>query len=277
MKYIKDINWKEIQKYYDDNHTWNEVSEKFDISEGTIFNAKKKGLFISRTMSEGTKLSMKLNPRNHTEESKKKISESRKKYLIKNPDKVPYLLNHSSKGESYPEKYFDKIFKNKFEYKRYLPINLYHIDIAVINKKIAIEIDGDQHYLDNKIIESDKRKNKFLIEDGWDIIRIKWSDYQKMNRFEKENYISQLIKYIYNLINTKPEIIFKEKINYCECGKQIYKASKMCLRCKALKQKRKVENRPSIDELKIMIKNSSLESVGRKYGVSGNTIKKWLK
>ena len=37
MKYIKDINWKEIQKYYDDNHTWNEVSEKFDISEDKFY------------------------------------------------------------------------------------------------------------------------------------------------------------------------------------------------------------------------------------------------
>ena len=38
----------------------------------------------------------------HTEETKRKISEIRKKYLFENPDKVPYLLNHYSKGESYP-------------------------------------------------------------------------------------------------------------------------------------------------------------------------------
>ena len=311
MKYIKDLNWKEIQKYYDDNHTWREVSEKFEISEGNIGNAKKKGLFISRTISEGTKLSMKLNPRNHTDESKKKISESRKKYLIENPDKVPYLLNHSSKGESYPEKYFDIIFKDKFEYVKFLPINLYHIDFAITNKKIAIEVDGDQHYLDDKIVKSDIRKNKCLIDNGWDIIRIRWSNYQKMNRHEKETYIIELIRYIHNLINIKPEIkfedkrnycgcgkqihkrskncikcsglkqktseIFEEKINYCECGKKIYKTSKMCIRCTALKQKRKVENRPTVDELKIMLKNSSLEAVGKKYGVTGNCIKKWLK
>ena len=42
-------------------------------------------------------------------------------------------------------------------------------------------------------------------------------------------------------------------------------------------RKRKVENRPTIGELKIMLKNSSLEAIGRKYGVTGNSIKKWLK
>jgi very-short-patch-repair endonuclease len=70
------------------------------------------------------------------------------------------------------------------------------IDIAIVNKKIAIEIDGEQHYLDPKIIKSDKRKNKFLTENGWNIIRIKWSDYQKFNKIEKEDYINKIIDYI---------------------------------------------------------------------------------
>ena len=47
-----------------------------------------------------------------SEEAKKQISESRKKYLQEHPDKVPYLLNHSSKI-SYPEQYFIDLFKNE--------------------------------------------------------------------------------------------------------------------------------------------------------------------
>jgi len=43
----------------------------------------------------------------HSQETKDKISKSRIKYLMEHPDKVPYLLNHSSRM-SYPE----KIFKN---------------------------------------------------------------------------------------------------------------------------------------------------------------------
>ena len=44
--------------------------------------------------------------RKHNEETKNRISRSRKEYLEKHPEKVPYTLNHKSKGESYPEKYF---------------------------------------------------------------------------------------------------------------------------------------------------------------------------
>lgn len=275
---MEELNWQEIQKYYDDNHTWKDVSLFFKISENNINNAKKLGLFISRTKSESNKIFMKMFPQKHSEETKKKISESRIKYLKEHPEKVPYLLNHYSKGESYPEKYFDEIFRNKFEYKRFLPVSYYHIDFAVVDKKIAIEIDGDQHYLDKKIVESDKRKNKYLIDDGWDIIRIKWSDYQKMIRIEKEEYIKKLIDYILNLINVKPEIIIKEKIFYCKtCGKnKIFDKGTDCVKCAHLKQ-RKVKIRPSIEELLNEVKNFGYCKVGRKYGVSDNTIRKWLK
>ena len=269
--------WIEIQNYYNNNHTWRDIKKEFKISDKTLIKAINNDLLKIRTKSEANVVANKKNTKTLSEKTKKKISESRKKYLMENPDKVPYLLNHYSKGESYPEKYFDAIFKDKFEYTKYFRIGLYHIDVAITNKKIAIEIDGDQHYLDKKIVESDKRKNKYLIENGWNIIRIKWSDYQRMNRIDKEKYIIDLIDFINNLISIKPEIIIIEKQNYCECGKKIYKRSKMCIRCTALKQKRKVENRPTIDELKMMVKNSSLEAVGRKYGVTGNSIKKWLK
>ena len=68
----------------------------------------------------------------------------------------------------------------------------------------------------------------------------------------------------------------KIKKNYCECGKEIKKNSKRCPTCDKIKQ-RKVKNRPAKEELVKMIKDTSLEDVGRKYGISGNAVKKWLK
>jgi len=59
-------------------------------------NLKKRKDILSK--NKGKKLS---------DETKQKISKSRKEYLLNNPDKVPYLLNHS-RNESYPEKYFWK-------------------------------------------------------------------------------------------------------------------------------------------------------------------------
>jgi hypothetical protein len=75
----------------------------------------------------------------------------------------------------------------------------------------------------------------------------------------------------------KQKIIKQKTINYCGCGKEICKRAELCKSCAALKQKRKVKDRPSVNELILMIKESNLEAVGRKYGVSGNAVKKWLK
>lgn len=67
-----------------------------------------------------------------------------------------------------------------------------------------------------------------------------------------------------------------KKHHFCECGKEINKLSKRCSVCDKIKQ-RKVKERPSREDLILMIEKSSLEAVGRKYGVTGNAIKKWLK
>jgi very-short-patch-repair endonuclease len=44
--------------------------------------------------------------------------------------------------------------------------------------------------LDKRIIESDIRRNLYLEEKGWKIIRIKWSDYQKLDN--KREFIKNL-------------------------------------------------------------------------------------
>ena len=130
--------------------------------------------------------------RPHSKESKEKISKARIKYLKDNPDKVPYLLNHSSK-ESYPEKYFTQLFENeKIDIIKKYRIGLYELDFCILDKKINIEIDGSQHYLDKKIVKSDKRRNLFLESKGWKIIRVNWSEYKKLSYDEKSKYISNI-------------------------------------------------------------------------------------
>lgn len=51
--------------------------------------------------------------------------------------------------------------------------------------------------------------------------------------------------------------------------------SELCLSCRA-KRRQKVE-RPSREELKQMIKTETFVSIGKKFGVTDNTIKKWCK
>ncbi len=130
--------------------------------------------------------------RPHSEKTKKKISEKRIKYLLDNPDKVPYKVNHSSR-ESYPEKYFTELFiKENISVEKKFRIGLYELDFCILEKKIDIEIDGCQHYVDKKIVDSDIRRTSFLEKNGWIVLRIRWSEYKKLPFDKKIEYIKIL-------------------------------------------------------------------------------------
>jgi very-short-patch-repair endonuclease len=129
----------------------------------------------------------------HTQETKDKISRIRKKYLEENPDKVPYVLNHYSKGDSFPEKYFEELFvAEKFNLIKKHRIYLYELDFCDPEQKVDIEIDGEQHYVDSRIVESDKRRTEYLESLGWKVYRIRWSEYQKKTFEEKHKVVQHL-------------------------------------------------------------------------------------
>ena len=63
---------------------------------------------------------------------------------------------------------------------------------------------------------------------------------------------------------------------YClDCGVEISKNAIRCKSCAAKLQNRIVENRPSREELKEMIRTIPFTQIGKKYNVSDNTIRKW--
>jgi very-short-patch-repair endonuclease len=77
---------------------------------------------------------------------------------------------------SYPEKIADAVLKqSKILYEHEYPFYKFFIDFAILDKKIAIEIDGRQHN-EPKRKESDERKDKKLTNEGWKVFRIKWPD-----------------------------------------------------------------------------------------------------
>lgn len=74
----------------------------------------------------------------------------------------------------------------------------------------------------------------------------------------------------------------KVPLNYCKCGKIIGKNSKMCISCRNDNMKytprtRKVENRPNTKELSTLVKKYPFTTIGKMFGVSDNTIRKWCK
>jgi len=72
---------------------------------------------------------------------------------------------------------------------------------------------------------------------------------------------------------------YSNHLNYCECGNKKTKKSKHCYKCYAKNRVglgRKVE-RPPYNTLLKEVNNLGYVSVGKKYNVTDNTIRKWLK
>ena len=82
------------------------------------------------------------------------------------------------------------------------------------------------------------------------------------------------------IVKTHKEVVIKEPKdvkppNLCECGAIIQRRSKHCLDCH--KKRMRIHERPSIDILIQEVKEQNYTAVGKKYGVSDNAIRKWIK
>lgn len=106
---------------------------------------------------------------------------------------VPYVLNHKSRGESYPEKYWREVLSsNGISFAQEFRVSRYRIDFAI--GKVALEIDGEQHYLDDRVKRSDERRNAVLAKLGWSTIRIRWAEYQKLDESAKAKFRFSLLE-----------------------------------------------------------------------------------
>lgn len=86
---------------------------------------------------------------------------------------------------SYPEIIADKKLKELgIDFIHDHKVGKYFIDFAIINKKIAIEIDGQQHNLPDRK-KSDNKKDNFLKLNNWKIFRIKFPEDNINKEIEK--------------------------------------------------------------------------------------------
>lgn len=113
-----------------------------------------------------------------TDEVKAKISKSRKEYLQKNPDKHPW--KRSDKFISVPcEVLKQKLRDEQIEFVEELsPLktNAYSIDIAFPEIKLAIEVNGEQHYnRDGSLKPYYEKRNKAFEQAGWKCIQLHYT------------------------------------------------------------------------------------------------------
>ena len=114
-----------------------------------------------------------------------------------------------------------------------------------------------------------------LIKDA--LLKTNWT-YQLIHEYYGVSigYISEINsgKIWYDENNNYP--LRKQKEWKCECcGSTVSYGQTFCVKCSNIKR-RKVE-RPTRNELKNLIRNSTFVDIGKTFGVSDNTIKKWCK
>lgn len=162
---------------------------------------EKKCLFCNRTFTNSSAYTMhirwcKSNPerqesynkrdsKNVSVETRKKISDSMKKYYCGSS----IWRTQIEKRKSYAEQYFDDCFP---EAEKNYHVNRFFLDLAWPDRKVYLEIDGEQHYTEEGL-KRDKERDTILENEGWTLIsRVRWSEFQKLSQEEKNDFIYQV-------------------------------------------------------------------------------------
>lgn len=153
---------------------------------------KAKNLGYTFTVSDETKqkLSIASKGRIKPKEECIKISNARKKWILENPEKHPWKRN--DKFKSKPCEHLKEILIDlgiSF-IEEYQPIKDrgFSIDIAIPDKMIAIEVNGNQHYSDPKlgILNNYYKERHDLISNaGWKIHEIHYANVYNETFVEK--------------------------------------------------------------------------------------------
>lgn len=221
------------------------------------------------------------NSSKNSEIVKSKIREARVNYLKKTRGNDSAWDRRSRGLMSRGEEKLHTIFEKNGIYEKYDVVNEYcespyFIDFAFINERVAVEFDGKCHFsYGNKRIQHDIKKDEFLNTKGWRIYRVPFFEIDTFDLKNLINFIGDTI--ISNNFNTliKYNNYLERCGTYCLCGKVKYHKSTLCQLCNSFKTRRVI--RPSFEELINDVENLGYLGTGRKYGVSDNSIRKWIK
>jgi ribosomal protein S27AE len=124
-----------------------------------------------------------------TPEFRKKISDGIKK-AIKEGRFKGWGIHKKGQQPSYPEKFFMGVLDSRnIPYKYDEHVGKYHIDFAIKDKMVALEIDGGQHK-EKALKYRDDKKDLYLTENGWKVYRIPW---KSINSEAGKQYIKNKI------------------------------------------------------------------------------------
>jgi len=224
---------------------------------------------VIRNYREANKVAHELYPESfkHSKKTKKKQRNAR---LLFYKEHTNAATSWRQKSLSYPEKLFQQLIdKNKlvekYDIVREYSFFPYFIDFAFVNIKLAIEIDGSQHWKKQSKIDRDKRKEELLILNNWKIYRI--PEFLIKKEFAKVEH--DLLDYL-QTFNEQPKLFkFENKIIEHETFKK-YKKRQL-----QREQKKKNNKRQQLKQQWLSNRLNDVKQVGRHWGYICQLSKLW--
>ena len=70
----------------------------------------------------------------------------------------------------------------------------YHLDFAFPGLMVDLEIDGSQHWLDPKMVGHDQKRDAYMKNLGWRVVRVRWADFKRLPPEERRTYVKNLLE-----------------------------------------------------------------------------------
>lgn len=140
--------------------------------------AAKEGRKIEVSQETREKISNSGKGRLHSEETRILLSDQRKKWLQENPELHPWKRN--DKFKSIPCQHLKDRLRAlgvPFE-EEYTPLEerLFSVDIAFPEKKVAVEVNGEQHYnRDGTLRTYYRERHELIVKSGWHVIELHYT------------------------------------------------------------------------------------------------------
>lgn len=267
---IQNRDWSIVQAFYDQDHSMREVEKEFNISISTLYKAQELDLFKPRTPEEGRLLAQKRPRKPISAESRRKMSDAKKKWNRENPEKVREVFSRLSKAKSIPCEHLKNWLKQKDipfieEYQPLLSEDrFYSIDIAFPDKKIGVEVNGDMHYdREGRLREYYQIRHDTIENRGWKLYEVPR-------------------KFVFN--EEKMNILFRDILSAEDKQNFDFLAYIPPVKKKDLPKKPKEPRakKPSISKfiwppneiLSVMVYEKSLTAIAKEHGAVANTLKK---
>lgn len=180
------------------------LSPNTEYKKGSVPWSKGKHIRLNNNQAPRKKgYKIRADSKTHSEETRKKMSESHKGKLLSEEQKKK--IGDSNRGQKRSDGFKEEcrirrlkqvlpqkdttierilqseLNKNNILYKKHVPIlGICQPDIVFPEKKVVVFVDGDYWHNLPKRIESDKRQNIILKENGWEVLRF-WEHEIKNN------------------------------------------------------------------------------------------------